>query len=151
MSTSAKTAQASPSGTVAMMMTALTKLSNCAASTSRIMTSAKPKMVIIEPVVSPSVAASASGTMRLPAGRIGSASRCTSESAEPSAKSGLSPAVTATERSCCSRASDGGTARSVSVAIVDIGTKRPSAVLRKTFSRSVGSLMGLVVETNFTA
>ena len=38
-------AQARPSGTVAMMITALTKLSNCAASTSRMMTSANPKMV----------------------------------------------------------------------------------------------------------
>ena len=45
MRSSAKTAQARPSGTVAMMMTALTKLSNCAASTSRMMTMAKPKIV----------------------------------------------------------------------------------------------------------
>ena len=30
------------------------------------------------------------------------------------------------------------------------GTKRPSPVFRKIFSRSVGSLTGLVVETSFT-
>ena len=56
----------------------------------------------------------------------------------------------ATDGCCCSRVSDGGTARSVSVAMVEIGTKRPSAVFRKMFSRSVGSLIGLVVETSFT-
>ena len=41
----AKTAAARPNGTVAMMMTALTKLSNCAASTRSTTRSAKPKVI----------------------------------------------------------------------------------------------------------
>ena len=68
---SAKIAQASPNGTVAMMMRALTKLSNCAASTSRMMTMAKPKVVNMLFDVSPKVAVSASGMMRAPGGSSG--------------------------------------------------------------------------------
>ncbi len=56
-----------------------------------------------------------------------------------------------TARICCSRLSEGGTACSFSVAMVETGTKRPSPVFRKMFSRSVGSLIGLVVETSFTS
>ena len=70
-----------------MMMMALTKLSNCAASTSRMMTSAKPKMVTMPLLVSPSVAASASGMMRLPGGSSGVAISCGTASASPRAKS----------------------------------------------------------------
>ena len=150
-SSSANTAQASPSGTVAMMMMALTKLSNCAASTSRMMTSAKAKMVSMLELLSPSVAASASGSIRLPGGSSGAAISSARASASPSAKPGARLEVMATERSCCSRDREGGTACSVSVAMVDSGTKRLSPVFMKMFSRSVGSLIGLVVETSFTA
>ena len=54
----AKTAAASPNGTVNMMMTALKKLSNCAASTRSTTSSAKPKVTATPLDVSFSVAAS---------------------------------------------------------------------------------------------
>ncbi len=86
------------------------------------MTRAKPKMVIMPLLVSPSVAASASGTRRLPEGSSGWAISWAAASASPSAKSARRLEVMATEGCCCSRVSCGGTARSVSVAMVDIGT-----------------------------
>ena len=54
----AKTAAASPNGTVNMMMMALTKLSNCAASTSSTTSSAKAKVMATPLEVSFSAAAS---------------------------------------------------------------------------------------------
>ena len=61
-----------------MTMIALTKLSNCAASTRKTTRIAKPKVTRSPLDVSPSVAVSASGTMRAPGGSSGSASACAS-------------------------------------------------------------------------
>ena len=57
-------------------MIALTKLSNCAASTRKTTRIAKPKVMKSPLEVCPSVAVSASGTMRDPGGRSGAASSC---------------------------------------------------------------------------
>ena len=105
-----------------MTMMALTKLSNCAASTSRMITSAKPKMISMPLVVSPSVAASASGMMAVAGRQQRRRDLSTTFMASPSAKPGARPAVIARRGAAARGCSDGGTARSVSVAMVDIGT-----------------------------
>ncbi|MNT26667.1 hypothetical protein D3C72_1622600 [compost metagenome] len=78
---SAITAQARPSGTVVMMMTELRTLSNCAASTRKMMAMAKPKVSNMPLEFSSSVAASPSGSRRAPGGRMDCESSFTFSSA----------------------------------------------------------------------
>ncbi len=141
-----------PKGTVAMMIRADTKLSNCAASTSRTTTSAKPNTMASPLLVSFSVAASASGMMRLSSGSRSAASRCTSARAWPRGRLGVSVAVRSTARNCSSRPRLGATARSSSVTKVEIGIicpppDAPLPARTNTRSRSPGSFTGSAVET----
>ena len=89
-------------------------------------------MVSIAPLVSPSVAASASGMMRLPGGSSGAAISLGARQRVAEREIAAQVGGDRDRRACCcSRDSDGGTARSVSVAMVDIGTKRPSRGLQE--------------------
>jgi len=131
-----------------MTMTAETKLSNWAARTRNTTASAMPKVTKRPEEVSPSVAASASGTRRMSSVRTSPAIPCNSSNASPSAKSGRRLALIGTERRCDSRPSSGATGRSVSVANEDTGTICPSRAFTKIRSRSPGSLTGSEVETS---
>ena len=146
-SSSAKIAQASPSGTVAITMSAAIKLSNWADSTKNTTAIANPKVRNNPFEFSVRVAASPKGCTRLSGGKISAAMVFSCSNASPNAKSSVRPAVIGTERICASRFSSGATARSSNDTKDEIGTILPSRLCTNSRSKSPGSFTGCAVET----